>query len=297
MSITVHPVTSDFVAEIGDVDLSVPLNPDTVQPIKDAFSKYAVLVFPDQHLTPEQHLDVAAHFGPVQTSTGKHRSDERTRAGMSFADISNINDDGSLWDADSRVRRDKLGNRLWHTDASFKYIPGRCSLLYAREIPPIGGHTEFADMRAAYDALPKTMRERLRGLVAEHSIYTSRARIGFDDFIEGERDNMAFVPQVVVRTLDDGNRKGLYIASHAGRIFGMQTEEGSALIDELIVHATQSQFVYIHRWRTHDLVIWDNRCTMHRGTEFDDLRWRRDLMRVTVSDEINSCEREGVAIP
>jgi alpha-ketoglutarate-dependent 2,4-dichlorophenoxyacetate dioxygenase len=134
-------------------------------------------------------------------------------------------------------------------------------------------------------------------LIAQHSIYTSRARIGFDGFIEGERDNMAFVPQVMVRTLDDGVRKSLYIASHAGRIFGMDAEESAALIDELIAHATQRKFVHIHRWRTHDLVIWDNRCTMHRGTEFDDLRWRRDLMRVTVSDEINSCEREGVSIP
>lgn len=297
MSITVQPVTSDFVAEIGDVDLSASLSTDTVQNIKDAFSKYAVLVFPDQHLIAEQHLAVAAHFGPIEISKGKHRSDERTRSGVAFADISNLNDDGSVWDADSRVRRDKLANRLWHTDASFKYIPGRCSLLYAREVPLIGGHTQFADMRAAYDALPATMRERLRGLVAEHSIYTSRARIGFDEFIEGERDNMSFVPQVIVRTLADGARKSLYVASHAGRVFGMDAEEGSALIDELIAHATQAQFVQIHRWRTHDLVIWDNRCTMHRGTEFDDLRWRRDLMRVTVSDEINSCEREGIPIP
>lgn len=159
------------------------------------------------------------------------------------------------------------------------------------------GHTQFADMRAAYDALPASMRERLGGLVAEHSIYTSRARIGFDDFIAGERDNMAFVPQVMVRTLSDSGRKSLYVAAHAGRVVGMEAEAGAALIDELTAHATQAQFVHIPRWRIHDLVIWDNRCTMHRGTDFDDLRWRRDLMRVTVSDEINSCEREGIPIP
>jgi alpha-ketoglutarate-dependent 2,4-dichlorophenoxyacetate dioxygenase len=174
----------------------------------------------------------------------------------------------------------QLGNRLWHTDSSFKLLPARASLLYARSIPPVGGHTEFADERAAYDALPDETKRRLEGLVAEHSIFNSRAP----------------VPQLLVRTIPESGRKSLYLASHAGRILGMSEHEGRTLIDELVAHSTQRQFVYTHRWRVYDLVIWDNRCTMHRGTDFDDLRWKRDMQRATVSNVANSCEQEGVAI-
>ena len=189
----------------------------------------------------------------------------------------------------------QLGARLWHTDNSFKCLPARASLLYARSIPPIGGHTEFADERAAYDALPAEMKRQLETLVAEHSIFNSRARLGFSDFNEDERSRMPPVPQAVVRRIPEASRKSLYLASHAGRIFGMPEEEGRALIDELIAHATQRQFVYTHRWRMHDLVMWDDRCTMHHGTEFDDLRWKRDLQRAKVCDIANSCEQEGIA--
>ena len=190
----------------------------------------------------------------------------------------------------------QLGNRLWHTDSSLKRLPARASLLYARSIPPIGGHTEFADERAAYDALPEETKRRLDSLVAEHSIFNSRARLGFTNFSDEERQGMPPVPQVVVRTIPESGRKSLYLASHAGRILGMSEHDGRALIDDLVAHTTQRQFVYTHRWRVHDLVIWDNRCTMHRGTDFDDLRWKRDMQRATVSDVANSCEQEGVNI-
>jgi alpha-ketoglutarate-dependent 2,4-dichlorophenoxyacetate dioxygenase len=169
-------------------------------------------------------------------------------------------------------------------------------LLYARSIPPVGGHTEFADERAAYDALPEDMKRRLASLVAEHSIFNSRARLGFTSFSDEERQGMPPVPQVLVRTIPESGRKSLYLASHAGRIFGMPEQDGRALIDELVAHATQRQFVYTHRWRIHDLVIWDNRCTMHRGTDFDDLRWKRDMQRATVCDVANSCEQAGIRI-
>jgi len=140
------------------------------------------------------------------------------------------------------------------------------------------------------------MKRRIATLVAEHSIFNSRARLGFTNFNEEERREMPPVPQVLVRTLPESGRKSLYLASHAGRIFGMSEAEGRALIDHLIAHATQRQFVYTHRWRVNDLVMWDNRCTLHRGTEFDDLRWKRDVQRATVCDVANSCEQEGVAI-
>jgi alpha-ketoglutarate-dependent 2,4-dichlorophenoxyacetate dioxygenase len=296
MAITVCPVTQSFAAEIGDVDLSVPLAPDDLAAIKNAFAAYAVLIFPEQHLSQDQHLDFARNFGPLETTIAVFRKDAKLRLPPQLSDVSNLSPDNEVWGADTRQRMFQMGNRLWHTDSSFKRLPARASLLYARTIAPVGGHTEFADERAAYDALPDPTRRRLDGLVAEHSIFTSRARLGFTNFSDEERQSMPPVPQVLVRTIPESGRKSLYLASHAGRVFGLPDAEGRALIEELIAHATQRQFVYTHRWRVHDLVIWDNRCTMHRGTEFDDLRWKRDVQRATVSDLANTCEQAGIAV-
>jgi alpha-ketoglutarate-dependent 2,4-dichlorophenoxyacetate dioxygenase len=296
MAITVCPVTPGFAAEIGDVDLAKPIEPSDLQAIRNAFTTYAVLIFPDQHLSQDQHLDFARHFGPLETTIAVHRKDAKLRVRQEFADVSNLNLDNEVWEKDSRQRQFQLGNRLWHTDSSFKRLPARASLLYARSIPTIGGHTEFADERAAYDALPEETKRRLDSLVAEHSIFNSRARLGFSNFSDDERREMPPVPQVLVRTIPESGRKSLYLASHAGRVLGMREQDGRALIDELVAHATQRQFVYTHRWRVHDLVIWDDRCTMHRGTDFDDLRWKRDMQRATVCDVANSCEQEGIDI-
>ncbi len=296
MAVTVCPITPGFAAEIGDVDLSARLEPADLAAIKEAFTTYAVLVFPDQHLSQDQHLDFARAFGPLETTIALFRKDTKLRLRQEFADVSNLDSDNKVWGENSRRRMFELGNRLWHTDSSFKLLPARASLLYARSIPPIGGHTEFADERAAYDALPEDMKRRLHGLVAEHSIFNSRARLGFTEFSDEERQNMPPVPQAMVRTIPENGRKSLYLASHAGRILGMPEQEGRALIDQLIAHATQRQFVYTHRWRVHDLVMWDNRCAMHRGTRFDDLRWKRDVQRATVSDVANSCAQEGIAV-
>jgi len=296
MAVTIYPVTPSFAAEIGDVDLSAPLEPADLAAIKQAFAAYAVLIFPGQELSQDQHLDFARCFGPLETTIGVYRTDAPLRVRQEFADVSNLNHRSEVWGKDSRLRLFQLGNRLWHTDSSFKRLPALASLLYARSIPPVGGHTEFADERAAYDALPEEMKRRLGALVAEHSIFNSRARLGFTNFTDEERRQLPPVPQVVVRTIPETGRKSLYLASHAGRIFGMPEAEGRALIDELVAHATQRQFVYTHRWRLHDLLIWDDRCTMHRGMAFDDLRWKRDMQRATVSDVANSCEQEGIAI-
>jgi alpha-ketoglutarate-dependent 2,4-dichlorophenoxyacetate dioxygenase len=296
MAITVCPITSAFAAEIGDIDLSRPLAPPDLAAIKEAFATYAVLIFPDQVLTQDQHLDFARNFGPLETTIALFRKDAKLRVREEFADVSNLDPDNKVWGENSRRRMFELGNRLWHTDSSFKRLPARASLLYARSIPPVGGHTEFADERAAYDALPEEMKRRLQGLIAEHSIFNSRGRLGFTEFSDEERAGMPPVPQALVRVIPESGRKSLYLASHAGRIFGMPDGEGRALIDELIAHATQRQFVYTHRWRVQDLVIWDDRCTLHRGREFDDLRWQRDMQRATVSDIANSCEQEGLAV-
>jgi alpha-ketoglutarate-dependent 2,4-dichlorophenoxyacetate dioxygenase len=213
-----------------------------------------------------------------------------------MADVGNLDAENRILETDNRQRLYNLGNRLWHTDSSFKRLPAYCSMLHARSIPPIGGHTEFADMRAAYDALPDSTKQRIAGLVVEHSIMTSRARLGFKDFDESEREAFAPVPQVLVRSLQDSGRMSLYIASHAGAIRGMADAEARQLIDELTAHATQRQFVHSHRWRQGDLVIWDDRCTMHRGMEFDDQRYKRDMRRATVSDVAPTCEQMGLSV-
>jgi alpha-ketoglutarate-dependent 2,4-dichlorophenoxyacetate dioxygenase len=296
MTLTVQAVTPGFVAEIGDIDLSRPLTPGDSEAVLDAFATYAVLVFPDQTLSDDEHLAFAKLFGPLEQSVGVYRTDTKLRLREEIADVSNLDGDNEIWGEDSRLRRHELGNRLWHTDSSFKYLPAKASLLYARAIPPVGGHTEYADLRAAYDALSADMKEKIDGLVALHSIMTSRAKIGFTDFLDEERKRFVPVPQAVCRTIPETDRKTLYVASHMGRIAGMSEEDSSLLAKELIEHATQRQFVYVHRWRVHDLVIWDNRCTMHRGSAFDDLRWRRDMRRATVSDIANSAEQEGLNI-
>ena len=294
---TVFPVTENFAAEIGDVDLSKPLSDADRTEIETAFNNYSVLVFPDQHLSTDQHLDFARNFGPLETTIHAARSDAKLRVRAEIADVSNLSQDDQIWGKESRKRMFEMGNRMWHTDSSFRRLPAKASLLYGRSIPPVGGQTEFADMRAAYDALPADMKLRLRDLVAEHAIMYSRKKLGFTDFSDEENQTLPPVPQALVRKHAGSGRTGLYLASHAGRIFGMNEDEGKALLQQLIDHATQRQFVYTHRWRLHDLVMWDNRCTMHRGKGYDDLRWPRDMQRATVSDVAPTCEQEGLAAP
>ena len=297
MSITIVPVTEDFVAEIGDVDLA-NLSAGQMDEIKEAFWQYGVLVFPDQKLSQEEHVAFAKNFGPMDVSVLKKAvADQKLRIRDDIADVSNLGSDNQIMAESNRLRRMQLGNRLWPTDSSFKYVPALASLLYAREIPPVGGQTAFADLRAAYDALDDAKKEQLDGLVAEHSLVYSRERMGYTDWEEGERQAVSAVPQAMVRTVPQTGRKNLFIASHAGHIAGMDDKEARALIDEMLDHATQRQFTHTHRWRVGDVVMWDNRCCLHRGLPFDDLRYRRDMQRATVLDVANSCEQEGITPP
>jgi alpha-ketoglutarate-dependent 2,4-dichlorophenoxyacetate dioxygenase len=295
VTVSIHAVTPDFVAEVGDVALNA-VSPEDLAAIRAAFTQYAVLVFPDQEFDDESQLAFARHFGPLETTVFKARKDHQLRLHENMADVGNLDAENRILETNNRQRLYNLGNRLWHTDSSFKRLPAYCSMLHARSIPPIGGHTEFADMRAAYDALPEATKQRIAGLVAEHSIMTSRAKLGFKDFDESERQAFAPVPQVLVRRLPDSGRMSLYIASHAGAIRGMPDDEARQLLDELTAHATQRQFVHSHRWREKDLVIWDNRCTMHRGMAFDDQRYKRDMRRATVSDVAPTCEQMGLSV-
>jgi alpha-ketoglutarate-dependent 2,4-dichlorophenoxyacetate dioxygenase len=288
MPISVFPVTPGFAAEVGDIDLSQPLDAETLQSVREAFAAYAVLAFPAQNLTTEQHLAFASHFGPLETTVQLNMRHKKLRVREEIADIANLDAHGRLWRQDSRIRLFQMGNRLWHTDSSFKAPSGYASLLYARSVAPIGGHTEFADLRAAYDALPAAMKKRLHGLIAEHSLIYSRGKLGFTDFTAQEKEAFAPVLRPLVRRIPESRRDSLYIASHIGRIGGMEDAETLALLAELIAHATQRQFVYTHRWRVGDLVMWDNRCTMHRGTEYEDTRWVRDLQRATTCDRMDA---------
>ncbi len=296
MAITVQSITPSFAAEVADVDLSRPLAADNLAAIRAAFTKYAVLVFPDQHFDDDSQLDFARNFGPLEVTVSKVRKDHKLRLHENLADVGNLDAENRIRAANDRQRLYNLGNRIWHTDSSFKRLPAYCSMLHARSIPPIGGQTEFADLRAAYDALPEATQRRVAGLVAEHSIMHSRAKLGFTDFDESEREAFKPVPQVLVRRLLDSGRMSLYIASHIGAIRGMADAEARQLVEELTAHATQRQFVYGHRWRVNDLVIWDDRCTMHRGMDFDDQRYARDMRRATVSDVAPTCEQMGLSV-
>lgn len=284
MPITLSPMTPGFACEVGDLDLSRPLADEDLRAVRQAFADYGVLVFTAQDLTVDQHIAFAKHFGPLERSVATVMPGQPLRVRPEIADIANLTPDGRVWDRDNRLRMFQMGNRLWHTDSSFKAPSGYASMLYARSVAPIGGHTEFADLRAAWDALPEAARARIDGLIAEHSLIFSRRKLGFTDWSEQELAAFAPVPRPLARTIPESGRRSLYLASHIGRIRGLADDEALALVEQLVAHATERRFTYLHRWRVGDLVMWDNRCTMHRGTPFDDTRWPRDLQRVTTSD-------------
>jgi alpha-ketoglutarate-dependent 2,4-dichlorophenoxyacetate dioxygenase len=293
MTITVRPITPDFVAEIVGADSREPLDATTVTAISDAIDKAGVLVFHDQFITDEQQQAFSRNFGDLETTVKAWRKDFVPRLDVHMADISNLDEQSRVLPKSDRRRLNALGNRLWHSDSSFKRVPARFSLLSARVVPAEGGETQFADMRAAWDTLPAAMQRRVEGMICEHTQLFSRARIGFTDWAPEEIEKMAPVPQVLVRTHPGSGRKSLFLSSHAGCIRGMEEPEARLLLMDLIEHATQPRFVYTHRWRVGDLVMWDNRCTMHRAREYDETKVR-DLHRTTVSDGVPTV-REQVA--
>jgi alpha-ketoglutarate-dependent 2,4-dichlorophenoxyacetate dioxygenase len=284
MEVPIYPLAGEFAAEIGDVDLRSEPAPEILEAIRAAFARYAVLVFPQQQLDSQQHLAFASHFGPLERTVDMAMKRSQGRVDQKLADLANIDANGAVWQADSRRRAFERGNRLWHTDSSFNSPSGYMSMLYARSIPPVGGNTEYTDLRAAWDTLPAPLQSRVRGLWAEHSILHSRRRIGIREFTPEEAEAFAPVRRPLVRVIPESGRTSLYLAAHIGRIEGLGEGESSELFETLTAHATLPQFRYAHRWRVGDLVMWDNRCTMHRGMPFDDLRWPRDMQRATTSD-------------
>ena len=289
----VRPVGQAFVAEIGGIDVAGAVDAATVRSIWDAIDQYAVLVVRDQRLTDAQLHDFAARFGELEIGRSAARGGPRRLAIPQIGDISNLDLHGKVRALDDRRRLDSLGNRLWHTDASYMPVPVVLGMLHAVAVPPAsalgGGETEFADMRAAYDALPAATRAAIDGLVVEHDVFWSRAQIGFTEFPPGEREQYPPSPQKLVRLHPGSKRKTLYLSAHASHVIGWPVADGRLLLLDLTAHATQPAFVYRHAWRVGDVVIWDNRCTMHRGRPHDELQ-PRDLRRATTLDAGSTLE-------
>jgi len=284
MALTFTPLHPVFVAEAGPIDLRRVDDDATLAAIRGGMDRYAVLVFRDQAFTDDEHLAFAQRVdGDLHTKLGSAAIQKNRFGNEALGDISNIGVDGEILQPGDRRRAYSLGNRLWHTDASFQDPPGRYSMLHAKVIPPVGADTEYADMRAAYDALPAATKPALEGLRVHHSIAYSRQTLGFE-FSRDEEEILRGAIHPLVRTLPGSGRRALYLASHASRIIDWPVPEGRLLLRDLIEHATQRQFVYRHAWRVGDLVIWDNRCTMHRATPFEDTKHRRELRRVTTLD-------------
>ena len=279
-----HPL---FAAEATGVDLSEPVDGALTDAIWRAIDKYAVAVFRGQRLDDTQLRDFAALFGPLEIGRAAATAKRRRLKHPEIGDISNLDEDGKLRDAYDRRRLDMLGNRLWHTDASYMPVPVVLGMLHAVAVPPAsalgGGETEFADMRAAYDALPDAMKAAIDPLVAEHDIFWSRGQIGFTEFGRGEREKYPPSHQRLVRRHPGSGRKTVYLSAHASHIVGWPVADGRILLYDLNLHATRPEFVYSHQWRVGDLVIWDNRCTMHRGRPHDETQ-PRDLRRATTLD-------------
>ncbi|HVY15480.1 MAG TPA: TauD/TfdA family dioxygenase [Rhodopila sp.] len=297
MTLHLTPLHPGFVAEASGIDISKPLTPDQVAAIERGMDEYAVLVWRDQPLTDEQQCDFSRNFGELeQTLIGQmQRPEERRLKLIELGDVSNINAAGGIRARDDNRRMYALGNRLWHTDASFRATGAGYSLLSARIVPSKGGNTEFADMRAAYDALDDAAKAEVEGLVTEHSIAFSRALLGFAEFGDGNADKIRPVRHSLVRTHPVTGRKSLYLASHIGGIVGWPVPEARAFIRDLMEHATQPRFTHAHVWRVNDLVMWDNRTTMHRATRFRDLEEVRDMRRTSIKGTGLTAEQVPVA--
>ncbi len=285
MSVSFEQLGPTLAARVTGVDATRPLDQQTIRAIEAGMDRYAVLVFPRQELTDEQQVAFSECFGALEaTAGGNITKKEDRRLNEKMADVSNLDRDGKPLARDDRRRMFNLGNQLWHSDSSFRAVPAKYSILSGRVVSTEGGNTEFADMRAAYDALDKTTKAEIEDLVCEHSLIYSRGALGFDALTEEERASFRPVLQRLVRTHPVTGRKSLYLSSHAGTIIGWPVPEARAFLRDLVEHATDVRFRYVHRWAPFDLVMWDNRQTMHRVRRFEATQIR-DMRRTTVAGD------------
>jgi alpha-ketoglutarate-dependent 2,4-dichlorophenoxyacetate dioxygenase len=289
MDLAIRPLHPLFVAEVRGADLSRDIDVATQRAIEHAMDEYAVCVLPQQKLDDERQIAFSRRYGPLENATAVKAQRKAGVIGTRIRhpeifDVSNLDENGTIMAANDDRWVYRQANELWHSDSTFRQKSSTWSLLHARIVPPSGGDTYFADTRAAYDALPEAMKQKLGGLVAEHSIWYSRAQRG--GYVPSDEERAARPPaqHPLVRRHPGSGRKALFIASHASHIIGWPREDGRALLDELMAFATQPRFVYVHKWRVGDLVIWDNRCTMHRASPFPSNDHKRELHRTTIVD-------------
>ena len=295
MAMAIRQLHKHFVGEVSGLDLRQPLTRDEAVEVEAGMDKYAVLVFHDQDITDEQQMAFALNFGERENPRGGNvtkKEDLRLDSGLN--DVSNLDKDGKPLAKDHRQHLFNLGNCLWHSDSSFRPIPAKFSLLSARVVNPKGGNTEFADMRAAYDALDDETKAEIDDLICEHSLMYSRGSLGFLDYSDEEKQLFKPVLQRLVRTHPVHRRKSLYLSSHAGVVRGRSVPEGRLLLRDLTEHATQPEFVYVHKWAVHDLVMWDNRQTMHRVRRYDQSQ-PRDMRRATVAGTQPTVDQDAAA--
>lgn len=280
MPLTIKPILPNFGAEISGIDISKPLSPEQRDAVIDAQNRYGVTVWRNTGLDDDSHVAFSRIFGHIELAP--HMEGRKMRLGhhRELFDASNLDADGKILDNDL-IRQHKKGDRLWHTDSSFMDLRSAQSLLLCHEAPPVGGETWFADTRTAYDDLPQAMKDRIEDLEAIHSLWWSRRAAGFP-LSEEEIDARPHARHPLVHVHKGSGRKALYVAAHARDIVGMPREEGRALLRELIEFATQPKYVFNVRYAPGDLVIWDNLCSMHRGGDFEDLKYRRDMRRTTI---------------
>ena len=293
MTLSIRPVHPSFVGEVSGIDLARPLAAADREQLQAAIDALAVLVFRGQRLTDEQQLAFTRHFGAIEHAAGGHiAKPEQSRLEPGMIDVSNLGQDGKPLARDDRRRMFNLGNRLWHSDSSYRAVPAKYSLLSARIVARRGGNTEFADMRAAHDALDAETKAEVEDLVCEHSLLYSRGALGFTELSAEERAMFKPVRQRLVRVHPATGRKSLYLSAHAGAIIGRPVPEARDFLRDLTEHATAPRFVHVHEWRTWDLVMWDNRQTMHRVRRFDEGE-PRDMRRTTVAGDAPTAPQEA----
>ena len=293
MPLTIRPLHPVIAGEVSGVDITKPLSREDVAAIEAGMDRYAVLVFHDQPFDDAQQMDYAKNFGTPETPKGgsvTKPEDYRLKTGL--ADVSNLGKDGAPLARDNRQRLFGLGNCLWHSDSSFRAIPAKYSMLSARTLNTKGGNTEFADMRAAYDDLEAELKAEIEDMVCEHSLMYSRGALGFLDYSEEEKAMFKPVLQRIVRIHPVTGRKSLYLSSHAGGIVGLPVPDARVLLRDLNEHATQPKYVYVHRWKLHDLVMWDNRQTMHRVRRYDESQ-PRDMRRATIAGDVPTVAQQA----
>jgi alpha-ketoglutarate-dependent 2,4-dichlorophenoxyacetate dioxygenase len=291
VTLSAHPL-HPFAAVVEDFDMAAPLDQARADAIEAAMNRHAVLVFRGQRVDSDQQLAFTRWFGPLDIGRKKAVATKSRLVDEAMIDLSNLNQDGAVFDRNDRKILSNMGTRLWHTDSSYKRPAAKFSILSAHAVPPWGGETEFADMRAAYDALPARLKEEVEGRFAEHWVHHSRATLGFEPT---EAEIKAAMPPVrwpLVRVHSGSGRKLLYIGAHARAVIGLSVPEGRVLLRDLLEHATQPQFVYRHEWQVGDVVMWDNRAVLHRGCRYD-LAFPRDMRRTTVEDMASLEERSA----